>query len=292
MLEEGLGGAVDQENLSIEVERDHACGDRTQDRFDESPAGIELSVGGLERAGLLLQTAGHPVEGSREHSDFVFASLDRKTNGKIALLNPPGSIDECANRSDQPVRDAQRSHDREADDDQRAEQQGGVEPKLIGPASIDQRAVILENRVRALDLRFDLGIDHPGDVEIAVLADVELGQDCDPVGGAGIDEAGRPKSAEHPLDPLGVDHLVIAIDHGLGADDPVLADVEDRGFVEASPIDLKTESFEHCRGWQIAEVASDVARHCDRFLTDPRKLVFVDVVGDLDGVFEHPPSLV
>ena len=84
-----------------------------------------------KRAGLLLEPPGHPVEGGRQRLDLVLGVGDRHSRREVALLDPPCGVDQLADRTHQPVGDLQRGQDREPDDDQRAEQQRGIEAQLV-----------------------------------------------------------------------------------------------------------------------------------------------------------------
>ncbi len=86
-------------------------GDARQHRLDERAAGIELLVGRHQRAGLLLQPAGHPVERRAERRDFIVGrgrSIGH-AGGQVAFLDPPGGIDQLLDRPKQPVGELQRA---------------------------------------------------------------------------------------------------------------------------------------------------------------------------------------
>ena len=90
-----------------------------------------------QRAGLLLEPAGHAVEGA---SPSVWISSSVSATGTRAEKSPssirPAAPTSCADRPHQPVGELQRGQDREPDDDQRAEQQRRVEPQLVGARSL------------------------------------------------------------------------------------------------------------------------------------------------------------
>ena len=123
MVEQGLGRAIDEQDAALGVERDDAGGDRRQHRLDEGAARVELVVGGDQRPGLFLQPPGHAVEGGGEHGDFVGRLVDRHARRKVALLDPPGGIDQLVDRAQQAVGELERGEDRQRDDDQRAGEQ-------------------------------------------------------------------------------------------------------------------------------------------------------------------------
>ena len=75
-LEQGLGRAVDQPHVALLVDRDDAGGDPGQHRLDEGAAAVELGVGRDQGAGLLLEPAGHPVEGVAQDADLVACTRD------------------------------------------------------------------------------------------------------------------------------------------------------------------------------------------------------------------------
>ena len=66
---------------------------------------------------------GHPIEGRRQRLHFVFGLRDRHPGGKIAGLDAARGVDQLADRSHEPIRKPKRGQDRQADDDQRAEQE-------------------------------------------------------------------------------------------------------------------------------------------------------------------------
>ena len=166
----------------LRIERDHARGDARQHRLDEGAAGVELGVGGAQRAGLLLEPPGHPVEGGRQRLDLVLGLGDRHARREIALLDPPGGVDQLADRPHQAVGELQRGEDRQADDDQRAEQQRGIEFQLVGSrfarAAPDNRCST--SLARSICWR-NLRIEHARDVEIGVRAVIERVTRADPV---------------------------------------------------------------------------------------------------------------
>ena len=114
------------------IERDDARGDARQHRLDEGAAGVELGVGGAERARLLLEPPGHPVEGGRERLDLVLALRDRHPSREIARLDPPGGVDKLARRAGQggPRSSSAVTIDK-PDDNQRAEQKRRIETQLV-----------------------------------------------------------------------------------------------------------------------------------------------------------------
>ena len=67
--------------MPLGVERDDARGDARQHRLDEGAAGVELLVGGHQRAGLFLQPPGHSVEGRAERGDLVVGRADDRHPG-------------------------------------------------------------------------------------------------------------------------------------------------------------------------------------------------------------------
>ena len=119
----------------LRVDRNDARGDARQHRLDERAPGIELRVGASQLVGLLLEPLGHPVERGGERLHLVLGLGDRHARGEIAGLDPAGGSDQLADRPDQPVRELQRGQDRQADNDQRAEQQRGIEAQLVDRAS-------------------------------------------------------------------------------------------------------------------------------------------------------------
>ena len=85
-----------------------------------------------KRAGLLVEATGHSVEGGRKRLNFVLASFATGTRAeKSPCLDASGGGDELADRADHAVGDLQGREDRQADDDQRAEQKRGIEPQLV-----------------------------------------------------------------------------------------------------------------------------------------------------------------
>ena len=130
-LEQGLGRAVDQPDDAVVVDRDDAGGDARQHRLDEGAAAVELGVGGDQRAGLLLEPAGHPVEGVAERADLVVA---RRDAGTRAERSP--AVTRRAASTSWPTGRTSRSASfsaiqiESADDQQRDQQQDGVEPEL------------------------------------------------------------------------------------------------------------------------------------------------------------------
>ena len=70
-LEQILGRAVDQPDDMVVVDRDHARRHPGQHRLGEGAPAVELGIGGDQGAGLLLEPAGHAVEGVAERRDLV-----------------------------------------------------------------------------------------------------------------------------------------------------------------------------------------------------------------------------
>ena len=114
LLEQGLGRAVEQQDAVLRIDRDDAGGDARQHRLDEGAAGVELGVGGAQRVGLLLEPPGHPVERGRQRLHLVLGLGDRHARREIAGLDPPGGVDQLADRPDQAVGEPQRGQDRQA----------------------------------------------------------------------------------------------------------------------------------------------------------------------------------
>ena len=95
LLQQRLGRAVDQQDAARRIERDDAGGDARQHRLDEGAAGVELGVGGDQRAGLLLEPPGHPVEGACQASAISSSAVgDRNAGREIAFLDPARGVDQ------------------------------------------------------------------------------------------------------------------------------------------------------------------------------------------------------
>ena len=109
------------------IDCNHACSNARQDRLDEGPARIELGVCSSERARLLFEPARHAVEGAGERLHLVFRLRDGNADGKVTCLDTACRRHKLANRPNEPIGKAEGRKDRQADDDQRAKQQCGVE---------------------------------------------------------------------------------------------------------------------------------------------------------------------
>ena len=181
-LDELVGRAVDEQDLVGAVERDNPGGDTRQHRLDEGAAGLQLGVGGLERAGLLLEPPGHAVERARQHLNFILGLADLHPGREIAGLDPAGGANQLTHRPHQPVGQLECRRDRQRDDDQRPEQQGGVEAQLIGARFGEQALIIREHAIGANDLRSELRVEYPRRVKIGARAEPKLDQGADPVG--------------------------------------------------------------------------------------------------------------
>src|SRR3954469_7736511 len=83
-LEQRLGRAVDQPNDMIVVHRDDAGGHPRQHRLGEGAATVQMGEGAEQGRGLLLEPAGHPVEGAAERADLVARLRHRNPRRKIA----------------------------------------------------------------------------------------------------------------------------------------------------------------------------------------------------------------
>ena len=116
------GGPVDELDALVIIDGDHACGHRTEDRLDEGTAELGKFVGIEQRARLLLDPRGHPVEGGRERGDLVLRRLRGNAGGEVALLDPTGSIDELADRATDAIRKLERRENGKCDDDDGAQE--------------------------------------------------------------------------------------------------------------------------------------------------------------------------
>ena len=113
------------------------------------PAGIELLVGGHQRAGLFLQAPRHSVERRAKRGDFIVGwANDWNAGAKIALLDPPGSIDQLFDRPEQTIGELQSGENGQGDNDQRACQKRTVEFELIAAATLEQSTVIGQDSSR------------------------------------------------------------------------------------------------------------------------------------------------
>jgi len=111
-------GSVGQADRAIARRGDDAGRNPRHHRFDQRPSALDGLIGGDERVGLCTEALGHAIERIGEHADLVGRSRDRDARGEIAACDPVGRGDQFADRTGEPVGDAQRDPCRQADDQQ------------------------------------------------------------------------------------------------------------------------------------------------------------------------------
>ena len=153
MTKQRFRRSVGKQYTATGVDRDHPRCNARQNRFDKGAAGVELLIGSHQRAGLLLQSPGHPVEGGAQRCDLIFGRTDdRDPCSQIALLNPPGRIDQFFNRAQQPVGELQGGEYRQRNDDQSTGKQCAVELELVGATALQQGPIIGQHAIGARNL--------------------------------------------------------------------------------------------------------------------------------------------
>jgi hypothetical protein len=96
----------------------------------------------------------------RQGLDLVLGLGDAHAAEKSPFLDPPGGRDQLAHGPHHAVGELERVKIARADDDQRAEQQRGVEAQLVDSRALEQHADIVQDLVGALDLLAELGLEH------------------------------------------------------------------------------------------------------------------------------------
>ena len=71
---------------------------------------------------------------------------------------------------------------RSRDYDDRDQEQRRVETQLVGPGALQQRSVVLQDLVSAIDLLLKVGVEYASGVEVGVRSVIELRQCTDAVG--------------------------------------------------------------------------------------------------------------
>jgi hypothetical protein len=135
---------VDDPDMAIRAHRQHARRHPGQHRLDQRTPAVGLVVRGDQRAGLLGQAPGHAVERHGERADLVMPARHRHAGGEVALTHPPRRADQLAHRPHDTIRHRQRDPDRRAHDQQRHQQQRGVEAQLQRARAIEQRIIFGE----------------------------------------------------------------------------------------------------------------------------------------------------
>ena len=102
-IEQARGGAVDDGDLAVAVQADHAGADARQHGFGEAAALVDLPVGGDQIAALGVELLGHAVEGKAQRADLVVVALDFDLRLEIAFRNALGRADQAGDRPHQPV---------------------------------------------------------------------------------------------------------------------------------------------------------------------------------------------
>ena len=118
-VQETRGGAVDDGDLAVGIEPDHAGADAGQHGFGEAAAFVDLAVGGDQRVALGIELLGHAVEGQAQRADFVVVALDFDLRLEVAFRDAFGRADQARDRLHQPVGGPQAQPDRRQQDDQR-----------------------------------------------------------------------------------------------------------------------------------------------------------------------------
>ena len=145
-------GLVGQPDIARPVDRDNSRADARQHCLDEGTPPFDLIVGGDQIVRLPLQRIGHPVERGRQRADLVARMRPGDTRRQIPAGYPPRGIDEPSDRLDQPIGHAQRDPHRRRHDEQRDNQQRGVEPQLERTRAGRQLAVIAKHGACTLHL--------------------------------------------------------------------------------------------------------------------------------------------
>ena len=175
------------------IERDDAGGDARQHRLHEGAARVELGVGRTKRAGLLIEPAGHPVERRGQRLHLVFGLGDRHPRREIAFLDTARGFDELAYGPDKAVGEPESGQDRQADNDQSAQKQRGVETKLTDPSAPQKRPIVIQHSTRPLHLIAELGVENVGGINVGIRPVIDFCEGADPVGG--IRPGRRPGSS-------------------------------------------------------------------------------------------------
>jgi len=180
--------AVHQPHASLAIDREDAGRHARQHRLGQRAPP-------LERAGLLFEADRHAVERVGERRDLILGTRIGHTRGKVARGHATCGIDQLTNRPHEPIRHIQRDPYRDGDDQQRDEQQRGIELKLQTPRSIDQRAIFDQNCACALKFVPE-GRIYPRRVKIIVGADGKFRQRADAV--RALHDDGRLARAQRP----------------------------------------------------------------------------------------------
>lgn len=276
--------------------RDHARRHARHHRLDQGAAVFELAVGGDERGVLPFELVRHLVEHARERADLVAAARVGDAGGQVARGDATRRADQLADGRDEAISDLERDPHRQPDDQQRDDQERGVELELQAARAGQQGAVIGDHRIGARRLpRHQLGVPDARGVQEQLGRAGNRGDRLDAVAGDGDDASLAVPDARDRCrrDPLG-ELRFVGIDERERTQFAPRRYGEERRFGQAAIIDLLDEEGREVGAVDrlAAQLHAHVVGHRQRRLAPALELLQVRRAREPGSVLQHPARAV